>query len=89
MPIYRHKCKNCEKEDTYLYTMSKDPSHVICTYCGSNNTERLIGVPHIGWERKIYNTFIKADEERGEAQLTDHMGPKPYIPMSGEEQNEE
>jgi len=85
MPFYDHKCLDCNKEFTAYYPISRDPKEIECEYCQSKNTERLIGKIHIGWERRIYNTFVKADDERGEAQENDHMGPNPYAGLSGEE----
>ncbi len=78
MPFYDHECLDCKKEFTARYPMSKDPLSIECEYCKSTNTTRFIGKIHIGWERNIYNTFIKADDERAEAQNNDHMGPNPY-----------
>ncbi len=85
MPFYDHECLDCKKEFTKMYPMSKDPSEIECEYCKSKNTKRFIGKINIGWERKILNTFVKADDERAEAQQTDHMGPNPYQGLSHEE----
>lgn len=84
MPFYDHECLDCNKEFTERYPMSQDPKEIECEYCKSKNTKRLVSKLHIGWERKIYNTFINADDERGEAQANDHMGPNPYDQLGGE-----
>lgn len=87
MPFYEHECQKCKNISRHYYPITKDPD-IKCELC-EGETKRLLFPAHIGWERKIYNTFIKADDERAEAQQTDHMGPNPYNPLSGENINNE
>lgn len=84
MPFYDHKCTTCGKISDHMYGLSRDPKEIKCPDCGSD-TERLIGKIHIGWERKIFNTFVRGEDERAEAQETSHMGPRPYDMLPGEE----
>ena len=86
MAFYDHKClnKKCGSISDHMYSMSRDPKEIKCPECGSD-TERLIGKVHIGWERRVLKTFVNGEDERSEAMVIDHMGPKPYESMSGEE----
>jgi putative FmdB family regulatory protein len=77
LPQYPHHCLTCDHEFTDLYPVSRDPKETKCEKCGAE-TERLIGLSHFGWDRRILHTFIKGDDERAEAQQKDHMGPNPY-----------
>jgi putative FmdB family regulatory protein len=89
MPYYEHKCNKCKKVSELLYSVKKDPKEVECPLCGSKDTTRLISHSNIGWEGRIYKTFVRAEDERAEAMATDHMGPNGgYNPLSGEPQEE-
>ena len=86
MPFYDHLCEDCNKKSEHMYSIKKDPKEIECPHCNSKNTRRLIGKVHFGWERKIYKTFLNADDERAAAQETDHMGPQGgYGGLHGEE----
>lgn len=86
MPIYDHKCKKCNKISEHLYSNNKDivKEPILCPFC-NEITERLISNIHFGWERKIYKTFVNAEDERAEAEQKDHMGKKPYSMMPDEQ----
>jgi hypothetical protein len=69
-----------------MYASFRNPKEIKCPGCGSE-TERLIGKINIGWDRKMFNTFVRGEDERGEAMEKDHMGPTPYDLMSEEQQD--
>lgn len=47
MPIYRYKCKKCEKEFTALTSISRE-DEVRCKNCGSSQIEKLLPRSFIG-----------------------------------------
>jgi len=86
MPFYDHLCKDCDKKSEHMYSIKKDPKEIECPHCGSKNTQRLIGKVHLAWDQKMYKTLVKGEDERAEAQESDHMGPNGgYEALPGEE----
>lgn len=84
MPFYDHKCNKCKKTSEHFYSVTKDPKTIQCPHCNSEDTERLLGKPHLGWERRVYKCLMKGDEERYTAEQTSHMGSNPYEAMPDE-----
>ena len=83
MPSYDHQCEKCKEISNHMYSIKKDPKEIQCPKCGSD-TARLIGTVHLGWDRKMYNSLVKGEDERAEAQSTSHMGEQPYSNLPGE-----
>ena len=41
MPIYEYKCKDCGKISEFLVGVGKERCEIRCSYCKSNNIEKI------------------------------------------------
>ncbi len=48
MPIYRYRCKKCNKEFEFLHKSVSAKEEVVCPQCGSKDVERLLSTFSVG-----------------------------------------
>lgn len=76
MPLYNFEC-DCGNRFEELCRVDDD---VRCPAC-DKLTRRMPSRLHFVFDKHMYKTFLKAEDERSAAEEQSHMGKMPYNPL--------